>query len=112
MAGLVERVGRAHGVEQPLQMSLGVSDGERLFAVRYSSERQSRTLFRTRDAAEVKAAFPDVELIQHFGDEDRAIVSEPLGDRIPGLWEPIPEATALVVQPGPDETLPFAPREP
>jgi predicted glutamine amidotransferase len=112
MAGFVERVGRDHGVEHPLQMSLGLSDGVHLFAVRYSSERNSRTLFKTRDAAEVKAAFPDVAQIQAFGDEDRAIVSEPLGQRIPHLWEPVAEATAIVVQPGPDETCAFTPRDP
>jgi glutamine amidotransferase len=112
MAGFVERVGRSHGVDHPLQMSLGLSDGERLYAVRYSSERRSRTLFKTRDATEVKAAFPDVARLQEFGDEDRAIVSEPLGNRIPGLWEPIDEATAIIVQPGPDEVCAFTPQDP
>jgi glutamine amidotransferase len=93
-------------------MSLGLSDGERLYAVRYSSERRSRTLFKTRDASEVKAAFPDVARIQEFGDEDRAVVSEPLGHRIPDLWQPIGEATAIIVQPGPDEVCAFTPQDP
>jgi predicted glutamine amidotransferase len=112
MAGFVERVGREQGIEHPLQMSLGVSDGRRLFGVRYSTEGRSRSLFFTRDAAEVKQAFPDVARAQEFDDEDRAIVSEPLGNRIPDLWQPVPEATALVVQPGPDEVHPFTPRDP
>jgi glutamine amidotransferase len=34
MAGFVEEVGHAHDIEHPLQMTLGVSDGERLWAVR------------------------------------------------------------------------------
>ena len=37
MAGVVEATGRRHGVEEPLQMTLGLSDGERLYAVRYAS---------------------------------------------------------------------------
>ena len=42
-------------------------------------------------------------------DGDRAIVSEPLGD-LPGMWVEVPEATAIIVQDGPDEMLPFRPR--
>ncbi|MGI9570391.1 MAG: class II glutamine amidotransferase, partial [Desulfobulbia bacterium] len=42
MAGLVERIGAENAVDNPLQMSLGLSDGERLYAVRYSSEHSSR----------------------------------------------------------------------
>src|SRR5262249_12450386 len=37
MAGLVEEVGHKHGVEFPLQMSLGLADGERRYAVRSST---------------------------------------------------------------------------
>jgi hypothetical protein len=46
-----------------------------------------------------------------LSDEDRAIVSEPLGD-LPGAWVEVPESTALIVQPGPDERHPFQPRVP
>ena len=46
-----------------------------------------------------------------IGDEDRAVVSEPLGD-LPGVWEAIPEATALMIQDGPDEQRAFQPRSP
>src|SRR3954454_6779332 len=37
MAGFVEATCHAHGIEHPLQMTLGLSDGLRLYAVRYSS---------------------------------------------------------------------------
>src|SRR3954462_5191438 len=45
MAGFVEQVARTHGVPQPLQMTVGATDGDRLWAFRYSSEGHSRTLF-------------------------------------------------------------------
>jgi len=109
MAGFVEETGRAHGIEHPLQMTLGVSDGDRLFAVRYSSIGKSRTLFHSADARTLRALYPDHELVNDIGDEDRAVVSEPLGD-LPGVWEEIPEATALIVQDGPDEQRAFRPR--
>jgi glutamine amidotransferase len=111
MAGFVEETGRRHGVEHPLQMTLGVSDGERLYVVRYSSIGRSRTLFSSADAATVRALHPENERLQRISDEDRAVVSEPLGD-LPGMWEEIGEATALVIQDGPDETRAFRPRAP
>ena len=111
MAGFVEATGREHGIEHPLQMTLGVSDGERLYAVRYSSLGQSRTLFWSADAKTLRELHPDHELVRLIGDEDRAVVSEPLGD-LPGVWDEIPEATALIIQNGPDEQRAFQPRAP
>ncbi len=109
MAGFVEATGQQHGIEHPLQMTLGVSDGERLYAVRYSSIGQSRTLFWSADAKTLRELHPEHELVELIGDEDRAVVSEPLGD-LPGVWEAIPEATALIIQDGPDEQRAFQPR--
>lgn len=109
MAGFVEEAGRAHGIEHPLQMTLGVSDGERLYAVRYSSLGQSRTLFTSAEPQTLRALYPEHELVHTIGDEDRAVVSEPLGD-LPGVWIEVPEATALVIQDGPDEQHTFRPR--
>lgn len=37
MVGFVEVIGGDHGVVDPLQMMIGVSNGERLYAVRYAS---------------------------------------------------------------------------
>ena len=45
MVGFVEEVGRRRGVEHPIQMTIGTSDGKSMWAFRYSSERDSRTLF-------------------------------------------------------------------
>jgi predicted glutamine amidotransferase len=109
--GFVEATGRAHGVEYPVQMTLGFSDGEHLWAVRYSSEGRSRTLYVSADAATVQALHPDNARFARLTDEDRIIVSEPLSD-LPGVWREVPESTVLVVQPGPDEHLPFQPRTP
>ena len=109
--GFVEATGRAHGTENPVQMTLGFSDGERLWAVRYSSERHSRTLYVSADAATVQALHPDNPRFGRLTDEDRVIVSEPLSD-LPGVWLEVPESTALVIQPGADERQEFHPRAP
>lgn len=109
--GFVEATGRAHGVEHPVQMTLGFSDGERLWAVRYSSEHRSRTLYISADRATVQALHPDNARFKRMTDETRVIVSEPLSD-LPGVWVAVPESTALVVQRGGDERVPFQPRVP
>jgi predicted glutamine amidotransferase len=106
--GVIEATAATHGIENPVQMTLGFSDGERLYAVRYSSEGRSRTLFMSCDAATVRALHPDNARFARLTDEDRLIVSEPLSD-LPGVWLEVPESTAIIVQPGADEQRPFRP---
>ena len=110
--GFVEETGRAHGVEHPMQGTMCLSDGTRVWAVRYSSEHKSRTLFKSADVSGLRELHPESELLQQLGDEDRAIVSEPLGNRLPGAWIEIAESTAIIVQPGPDDQVPFTPQQP
>lgn len=110
--GFVEATGRAHGIEHPVQMTLGISNGERLYAIRYSSIGQSRTLYVSADATTVRALYPDNRRLSHLSDEDRIVVSEPLDEDLPGLWNEVPEATALIIQPGMDEQRPFSPAVP
>ena len=109
MAGLVEDVGHRAGIEHPLQMTVAVSDGERVWAARYASGPVVNSLFATADASAVRELHPEDERVRAFSDEARAIVSEPLGD-LPGLWREIPPGTAFVIQPGEDLQVPFAPR--
>ena len=107
--GFVEASARARGIEHPIQMTLGITNGERLWAIRYSSEGRSRTLFRSADRATLLALHPGNPRFAHLTDEDRLIVSEPLSD-LPGVWLEVPEATAVIVQPGADEQVPFRPQ--
>jgi predicted glutamine amidotransferase len=110
MAGFIEATGRRHGVDEPLQMTVGVSDGERLYAVRYASgEVVANSLYVSNDAADVRLLYPENERLQRLSDEARAIVSEPLAD-LPGLWSEVPPSSALIVQLGADEQVAFKPR--
>jgi predicted glutamine amidotransferase len=106
--GLVERTADKHGIEHAVQASIGVSDGEHLWAVRYSTDGRSRTLFASADAASLRKLHPENPRLQRVRDEDRLVVSEPFSE-LPGVWEAIPESTVLVVGPGPDEQRPFVP---
>jgi len=110
MAGLVERLGRKSGTEHPLQMTLGIADGESLYAVRYSSEHKSRTLFHSKSKHAVAALIPPEyrERLDLFSDDAVAVVSEPLSD-LPDMWDAVPEATFLTVTGGEVEQRPFVP---
>jgi predicted glutamine amidotransferase len=109
--GFVEAKARDHGIENAVQTSIGVMDGERLWAVRYSTERRSRTLFASADASAIRRLHPENERLQRLRDEDRLVVSEPIAD-LPGVWHEIPEGCVLAVQPGDDEVRPFQPSVP
>jgi len=111
MAGFVEDTGRRHGIEDPLQMTIGMSDGERLFAIRYASGPIVNSLYVSNDARDVRLLYPKIEELQRLSDDARAVVSEPLAD-LPGLWREVPPATAIVVQAGADEERRFTPRPP
>jgi predicted glutamine amidotransferase len=108
MVGFVEGVGRRHGVEHPIQMTIGTSDGKSLWAFRYSSERDSRSLFYSTDVRTVRRLHPELEVLQLVSDESRIVVSEPLGD-LTGAWNEVPESSYGVVQDGDDEMHPFQP---
>jgi predicted glutamine amidotransferase len=107
--GVVEAAAARHGIDRAVQASIGVSDGERLWAVRYSTEGKSRTLYASADAHAVKQLHPENPRLQMLRDEDRLVVSEPLAD-LPGAWHEIPEATAVtVLRGGEHEQRPFRP---
>ena len=109
MVGFVEETGRKHGVEHPIQMTIATSDGESIWAFRYSSEGDSRSLYFSTRMDALKASYPDSEELAALSDETRVVVSEPLGD-LPGAWNEVPESHVGIVQPGADELRPFSPR--
>ena len=109
MVGFIEKTGRAHGVEHPIQMTVATTDGRTIWAFRYSSEGASRSLYFSTRMDTLKALHPELEELAELSDETRAIVSEPLGD-LPGAWNEVPESHVGIVQPGADELRPFAPR--
>ena len=107
--GLVERVGRKHGVDYPFQGTIATTDGESIWAFRYSSEGKSRSLFFSTDVRALRALYPESDLLEQFDDESRLVVSEPLGNELPGAWNEVPEGSWGVIQPGQDELHPFTP---
>jgi predicted glutamine amidotransferase len=109
--GLIEDVGRRHGVDAPIQMTVATTNGECTWAFRYSSEGSSRSLFFSTAVDKLRAQHPDLEVLKIVSDEARLIVSEPLSG-LADAWNAVPEASYGVVQPGDDELRPFAPVHP
>jgi len=106
--GLVEDVGKKHGIEHPIQMTVATTDGSTVWAFRYSSEGKSRSLFYSTKVSTLRELYPELEAIQDLDDEARLVVSEPLRD-LPGAWNEVPEASCGIVRPGQDELRPFGP---
>jgi predicted glutamine amidotransferase len=107
--GFVESQARERGVENPIQGTFGISDGERLWAVRYSSAHASRTLYTSAEVDALRRLHPENERLQQLSEGDRVVVSEPLSD-LPGAWIETPESTTLVIADGELAHRPFQPR--
>jgi glutamine amidotransferase len=58
MAGFVEATAQRFGIEDAVQMTLGLSDGERLYAVRYASASKPNSLYVSNDARDVQLLHP------------------------------------------------------
>lgn len=102
--GLVEAVAERHGVPDPFQGTVATTDGERIWAFRYSSARNSRSLFYTTDVPTLRRMYPERQLFREVSDDARLIVSEPLGD-VAGVWNEVPESSWGVVGPGGEDGI-------
>ena len=93
---MVERVGREHGVPFPMQGTIAVSDGDTIWAFRYSTQGRSRSLFHSADIPTLRRLYPDAERLELFGDAAHVVVSEPLND-LPGAFVEVPESTVAIL---------------
>lgn len=103
--GHVERARDAAGIGLPVHFSACVTDGKRLWSVRYSSNDESRTQYHSkhihalRDIDDSYEPLPEGAVI---------VLSEPL-DELNEHWEAVPESSVLVVENEQVTISPFAP---
>jgi predicted glutamine amidotransferase len=97
--GFIEETARRRGIADPVQATFGVSNGEALWAVRYASAGNARSLYISADADAVQQLHPENPRFARLRPDDRIIVSEPFSD-LPGVWERVDEATAITVRAG------------
>lgn len=106
MAGFVEEVARAKGIVDPLWMTLGFSDGRRLYAMGYASDGDVPTLYHSRAVEDLYRLNP--ALRERFAADARVVVSEPPGSAAAG-WAEIPQSTVALVERGEVTYRPFDP---
>jgi glutamine amidotransferase len=109
--GLVEHVGQQKGVAHPFQGTVATSDGERIWVFRYSSERNSRSLFFTGHVPTLRELYPERHVLYEVSDDARIVVSEPMGD-LPGAWHEVPESSCGVIGPEEQALRQFVPKAP
>jgi predicted glutamine amidotransferase len=97
MVAFVEDTAQKRGIQKPLWMTIGLSDGIALYAVRYASDGDAPTLYYNRDLEAVCHLNP--ELRHHYGESARAIVSEPIG-LFPEIWQEVPQNSIVQVKDG------------
>jgi len=73
-------------------MTLGLSDGKQIYAVRYASDGHAPTLYHSRDAEGFYRDHPEVE--GTLGPSTRFVVSEP-GGKYQDLWIEVPQSSCL-----------------
>ena len=100
--GLVEEVGRRHGVKYPVHMTVATSDGESIWLFRYSTEKSTSSLYYSTDVGQVRQLYPELQALKQLGDDSHFIVSEPLRD-LPGAWNEVPDGSWGVVRRGEQE---------
>jgi len=103
----VERTARDHGASDGFQGTLGISDGQTVWALRYATSREPHTLYHNRHLDDVHRLDPDLEGRLH--PSTRVLVSEPVGS-FPQLWDEVPPSSLVEIRGGELEIRPFAPR--
>jgi predicted glutamine amidotransferase len=106
--GFIEQVCGRHGIDEPMRMSLAVSDGQKIWAFRYATVGEPPSLFYSTVVETVRRQHPEIGQLQDLSDETRLVVSEPLGD-LAGVWNEVPPSTYGIIQGGEDELRRFAP---
>ncbi len=107
MIARVEAIRTEAGVAEAIHCSAAVSDGHYLYALRYSSDSQSPSLFYTTDL-EVLREYDESLGVVPPGTV--VVVSEPLGKV--AQWKEIPESTLMVAGDGQVRPQPFEPGQP
>ena len=106
MTGFIEQTGRKRGFAEAVWMTVAVSDGTSIYAVRYASDGDAPTLYHSRDMEDVFQLNP--ALRSRLGPSTRMIVSEPVG-AIAEIWQAIPQNSSIRVRKDEIEVRPFVP---
>ena len=95
--GLVEEVGRSHGIEFPVQMTVATTDGDTHLGVPVLQRGEvALAVPEHRRRRRCARSTPTTRCCTTLSDDARLVVSEPLGD-LQGAWREIPESSSVMV---------------
>lgn len=101
--GRVEQARADHHIDDPFTATICAADGDAVYAVRYSSNRQSNTLYHSQGAMRMSAADGGEVVLP---DDGRLLVSEPLELAYQhNKWIEIPEWSSVVMRAGADPEI-------
>ncbi|ROZ88899.1 class II glutamine amidotransferase [Gordonia sp. OPL2] len=96
--GRIERARAERGVDDPFTATICAANGQTAYAVRYSSDRASRTLYHSVAGMRIRAA--DGGHIE-IPDDGRILVSEPLElEYRRSHWVEVPESSSVTLHAG------------
>ena len=107
--GFIEATARLHGIDEPVRMSVALSDGDAIWAFRYCTVGEPPSLYYSTKIETLREMYPEVDVFQTLGPESRLVVSEPLGSRV-GAWNEVPRSHYGIVREGEDVLRPFTPQ--
>jgi len=106
MVDFIETEAKRKGITNPVDMTLCICDGERLFAFRYRSQGRPPSLFHSTSVDALEDLHPSYG---GFEEGALAIVSEPLSG-LSEHWHEIPDSTVVIIENGKVRTEPFQPQ--
>jgi predicted glutamine amidotransferase len=102
----IEQLGGMHGVNYPVNATIGLSDGKDIYAVRYASNGHPPSLFHTNDAKSLGRISP--RLAENYSQDMRIVSSEPVTGYASG-WTEVPRGTVVKISGFDVETRRFRP---
>jgi len=105
MVGFVESRQRAAGIDDPFRLTCAFSDGRKLYAIRHSTDRRSKTLYYNRGKEGLEDVLNQASEISAKG---TVLLSEPIDD-CPDNWVAVPESSFVSVEGGEVSIEPFRP---
>lgn len=102
----VEQASNAANIESPFRFSACTTDGHRIWAVRYSSDNNLRTLYHSQHIRALRDIHGTYEPLPY---DSVIVLSEPL-DEMTEHWEPLQEASLLEIDGGTATITAFTPR--
>ncbi len=105
MVGFVENEMKTAGIDEPFRLTCAFSDGDKLYAIRHSTDNKPKTLYYNRRSEDLDEVLSEESATPSSG---TILLSEPIDD-CPENWESVPPGSFVTVAGGRVQVEPFRP---